>query len=180
MSNTDEALGFADPDDKPVPYMQRLRDYYLALGYGNPYRWAQYVDVPFTPLEKPLAQSRIALITTAAPHKEGAGDQGPGAAYNASAKFYSVYSESTAEDRFLGISHLGYHRKFSTAEDPNSYFPLPALRRAAEEGRIGDVSPRFHGAPTNRSQATTIEQDCADLLRLVREDEADAAVIAAN
>jgi hypothetical protein len=180
MSNTDQALGFAEPDDLPVPYMQRLRDYYLALGYGNPYRWAQYTEVPFTPLKKPLAQSRLALITTAAPHKEGAGDQGPGAAYNAAAKFYSVYTDSTDEDRFLGISHLGYHRKFSTAEDANSYFPLPALRTAAAEGRIGALTLRFYGAPTNRSQATTIEQDCADLLRLLREDEADVAVIAAN
>lgn len=180
MSNTDEALGFADPDDKPVPYMQRLRDYYLALGYGNPYRWAHYAEVPFTALKKPLAQSRLALITTAAPHKEGAGDQGPGAPYNAAAKFYSVYSASTGEDRFLGISHLGYHREFSTAEDANSFFPLPALRKAADEGRIGGLTPRFYGTPTNRSQATTIEQDCADLLALLREDEADAAVIAAN
>ncbi len=48
------------------------------------------------------------------------------------------------------------------------------------EGRIGGLSPRFYGTPTNRSQATTIEQDCADLLGLLREDEADVAVIVAN
>ena len=49
----DDVLGFAAAHDIPVPYMQRLKDYYLALGYGNPYRWAQYTAVPFTPLEKP-------------------------------------------------------------------------------------------------------------------------------
>lgn len=180
MGNTDEALGFAKIHDRPVPYMQRLRDYYLALGYGNPYRWAQYAAVPFTPVETPLNQARVALITTAGPLKEGAGDQGPGAAYNAAAKFYEVYSARSDEDLFVGISHLGYDRKYTTAEDVNSFFPLRALHSAADNGRIGEVSPRFYGMPTNRSQVTTIEQDCADLLTLLRDDRADVAVIAPN
>src|SRR5204862_1964230 len=82
----------AGEDDVPIPYMQRTRDYYLALGYNNPYRWAHCVEVPFTPLRKSLTASRLALITTAAPYQPEAGDQGPGAAYNATAKFYRVYS----------------------------------------------------------------------------------------
>lgn len=180
MGNTDEALGFAKIHDRPVPYMQRLRDYYLALGYDNPYRWAQYAGVPFTPVEKPLNKVRVALITTAGPFKEGAGDQGPGAAYNAAAKFYEVYSARSEEDLFLGISHLGYDRKYTTAEDISSFFPLRALHSAADNGRIGEVSPRFYGMPTNRSQVTTIEQDCADLLTLLHEDRADVAVVVAN
>ena len=40
-----ESLSFTEPHDVAVPYMQRLRDYYLALGYGNPYRWAQFAQV---------------------------------------------------------------------------------------------------------------------------------------
>jgi hypothetical protein len=179
-NNTDEALGFTDEHDLPVPYMQRLRDYYLALGYGNPYRWAHYSDVPFTPTEKPLREARVALVTTAGPLKKDAGDQGPGAAYNAAAKFYQVYSAPSDKDIFLGISHLGYDRKYSTAEDINAFFPLKALHSAAGSGRIGQVSPRFYGAPTNRSQVTTINQDCSELLSLLREDKADVAVIVPN
>ncbi len=63
--------------------MRRTREYYLALGYDNPYRWAHYVDAPFTPLKKPLKDSTVALITTAAPYQPDKGDQGPGALYNA-------------------------------------------------------------------------------------------------
>ena len=33
--------------DVPVPYMQRTRDYYLAIGYDTPYRWAHNVAAPF-------------------------------------------------------------------------------------------------------------------------------------
>ncbi len=180
MAKNENVLDFQQPHDLPVPYMQRLRDYYLALGYGNPYRWAQYAHVPFTEIKQSLSKLRVALITTAGPLKKNAGDQGPGAAYNAAAKFYEVYSAPSDEDRFLGISHLGYDRKYTTAEDINSFFPLKALRKAAENGRIGEVSPRFYGLPTNRSQLTTIEQDCGDVLALLQEDKVEAAVIAAN
>ena len=180
MTDTMDGLDFAAEHDGPLPYMQRIRTYYQTLGYGKPYRWAQYADVPFTPLKKPLSDSRIVLITTAAPYQPGKGDQGPGAPYNAAAKFYRVYSDSTGGEPDLRISHIGIDRKHTTAEDINTWFPLKQLTRLAAEGRIGEVAPRFHGAPTNRSQKTTIEQDCAEILARVREDGADAAVAVAN
>ena len=162
--------------DVPILYMQRTRDYYLALGYGNPYRWAHFVEVPFTPLQTALDRARVALITTAAPFQPEAGDQGPGAPYNAAAKFYKVYSESTASAPDLRISHVGYDRKHTTARDINTYFPLERMREAVAAGRIGSLTPRFHGAPTNRSHRET-EADLAELLRSCREDGAVAAVL---
>jgi D-proline reductase (dithiol) PrdB len=180
MTDKMDGLDFAVAHDLPIRYLDRIRTYYQTLGYGKPYRWAQYVDVPFTPLKKPLSESRIALITTAAPYQADKGDQGPGAPYNAAAKFYKVYSGNTDSEPDLRISHIGIDRKHTTAEDMNTWFPLKQLKRLATEGRIGAVAPRFHGAPTNRSQKTTIEQDCVELLARVREDKADAAVIVAN
>ena len=173
----EDELGFAAPHDVPIPYMQRTRDYYLTLGYGNPYRWAQYVEVPFTPLKKPLAQSRVALITTSAPYQPDKGDQGPGAAYNSAAKFYKVYSGDTSIDHDQRISHIGYDRKHTTAEDSNTWFPLPLLRKVAASGRIGEIAPRFHGAPTNRSQRVTNEVDAPEILARCRQDAVDAAIL---
>ena len=179
MSDGEQGFGFAPEHDLPIPYRQRIGTYYQALGYGEPYRWAHYTEVPFAPLKKPLAESRIGLITTAAPYQPGKGDQGPGAPYNGAAKFYRVYSGDTSIDHDLRISHIAYDRIHSTAEDSNSWFPLPALRRAAAAGRIGEVAPRFHGAPTNRSHRATLNQDCPDLLARVREDRSDAVVLVA-
>ena len=164
MSGSDADLGFAVDYDAPIPYLQRVRDYYQGLGYGAPYRWAHYAEVPFRPIGKPLAECRVALITTAAPHRPEKGDQGPGAPYNAAAKFYQVYSGDTAIDHDLRISHVAYDRDHTTAEDSNTWFPLPQLRNMAAAGRIGEVTRRFHGAPTNRSQRTTLDQDCPELL----------------
>ena len=177
---TDEEFGFAPDYDQPVPYMHRIRSYYQALGYGTPYRWAHYRDVPFTAMTKPLGKATIALITTAAPYRPEAGDQGPGAAYNNAAKFYTVYSGDSAQDHDLRISHIGIDRKHTSAEDPSTWFPLPRLREAAAMGTIGKVAARFHGAPTNRSHKTTLEVDAQELLARVKEDRADAVLIAGN
>jgi len=170
--------GVAAEHDVPVPYMQRTRDYYLALGYGNPYRWAHFVDVPFTPLPTPLSRARVALITTAAPFQPEAGDQGPGAPYNAGAKFYQVYSMSSDSVPDLRISHVGYDRLHTSAEDINTYFPLARMKEAVAAGRIMALAARVHGAPTNRSHRVTTETDAPELLRRCREDGADAAVLA--
>jgi len=180
MSAPDDDLGFAPEDDAPIPYMQRIRDYYLALGYPTPYRWAHYTEVPFQPLTNPLSRCRVALITTAAPYQPDKGDQGPGAPYNGAAKFYAVYSRNSAEDHDLRISHLAIDRAHTTAEDRNTWFPLPQLRRCAAAGLIGEVAPRFHGMPTNRSHRTTLEKDCPELLARCRTDGVEAAVLVAN
>ena len=180
MSEPGQGFGFAAEYDAPIPYMKRIREYYLGLGYGPPYHWAHYAAVPFQPLAKPLAKSRVTLITTAAPYQPGKGGQGPRAPYNAAAKFYDVYSGDSAVDHDLRISHLGIDRAHTTAEDSNTWFPLPQLRRCSAAGLIGEVAPRFHGAPTNRSHRTTLERDCPELLTRCQADGADAAILVAN
>jgi hypothetical protein len=172
--------GFAATHDVPIPYLQRIREYYQALGYGTPYDWAHYAEVPFHPLNRPLFECRIALISTAAPYQAGKGDQGPGAPYNAKAKFYAVYSGDTARDHDLRISHIAIDRKHTTAEDSGTYFPLPELRRKASAGRIGSVAPRFHGVPTNRSHRVTLEIDCPEIVARCVADQVDAAILVPN
>ncbi len=174
------AFGFAASHDVPIPYMQRTRSYYEALGYGEPYLWAHYSEVPFHPLGKPLSECRVALITTAAPYQPDKGDQGPGAPYNAAAKFFTVYSGSTAGDPDLRISHIAIDRDYTTAEDPSSYFPLIELRARAASGRIGSLAPRFHGLPTSRSHRVTLETDCPEVVARCKADGVDAAILVPN
>ena len=171
---------FAVAHDAPIPYLQRIRDYYQALGYGAPYEWAHYSEVPFRPLDKPLSRSRITIITTATPYQPDKGDQGPRAPYNAAAKFYTVYSGNTAQDHDLRISHIAIDRKHTTAEDSAAYFPLTELRQRAASGRIGSVAARFHGAPTNRSHRVTLQVDCPEIVARCRADEVDAAILVPN
>ena len=172
--------GLAPAHDAPVAYLQRVRDYYQALGYGTPYQWAHYAEVPFQPLRKPLASCRVALVTTAAPFQPDKGDQGPGAPYNAAAKFFAVYSADAAQDPNLRISHVAIDRQHTQATDQAAFFPLPALRHSAQAGRIAAVAPRFHGLPTNRSLRTTLELDVPALLARCHADAADAVLLVPN
>jgi D-proline reductase (dithiol) PrdB len=176
----DDLPGFAPDDDAPIPYMARTREYYQAIGYTTPYRWAHYVEAPFQRLRKPLGQCRVALVTTAAPFDPAKGDQGPGAKYNSGAKFYSVYDGDTSKSHDLRISHIAYDRVHTSADDSGTWFPLPALKRLVSRGRIGEVAPRFFGAPTNRSHRVTIGTDAPEILARCREDQVDAAVLVPN
>ncbi len=166
--------------DPPLPYLERIRDYYRALGYDTPYRWASFADVPFARLSKPLGQARIAIVTTAAPYQPDKGDQGPGAPYNGSAKFFSAYSAPIDTEPDLRISHIAIDRVHTTAEDPGAYFPLRALKELERAGDIGALAPRFHGLPTNRSHKTTIEVDCREVVSRCLEDDVDGVVLVPN
>jgi hypothetical protein len=161
----------------PIPYITRTRDYYAALGYPAPYRWAENGAVPFQALTRPLAASRIGLVTTAALKLPGRGDQGPGAPYNGRAKFLAVYAAPIAPEPALGINHVAIDFKHTRADDQGSYFPLAALRRS---GRIGSVAPRFYGVPTNRSQRVTRDDYAPAVLARCREDSVDAAILVPN
>lgn len=164
--------------EPPIAYIARTHAWYGALGYP-PYRYAAYEETPFAPLGRSLADARVALLTTAAPYRPELGDQGPGAAYNAAAKFYEVWSGDVNVAHDLRVSHVAVDQAH-LSDDQNCWFPLPALQRAAAAGRIGGVAARFHGVPTNRSQRHTLEVDAPQVLARVREDGADAAVLVAN
>ncbi|HBK43736.1 MULTISPECIES: reductase [unclassified Polynucleobacter] len=173
-------LQFAPELDQPVRYIERTRNYYLGLGYETPYVWAHYMDVAFTPLQKPLNQSILGLVTTAVPFDASKGPQGSGAPYNAAAKFYDPYTRSIDEDADLRIAHVGIDRRNADMQDSNCWFPLGAAKRAVVNGRIQSLSKHFYGLPTNRSQRHTLEIDAPLILSKLREDHVDVAVLIPN
>ncbi|MEM8651364.1 MAG: AMP-binding protein [Pseudomonadota bacterium] len=167
-------------DEALLEYIKRTRYYYATLGFGTPYEWAENADIPFTKLTKPLEECSVAIVTTAARFQPDAGPQGPGAPYNAKAKFYEVYAGDTDTIPDLKISHIAIDRDNTLADDINAYFPLTALKATAESGRIGRVAKHFYGLPTNRSKRVTITIDAQKLLEQCREDGVDAAIFVPN
>jgi hypothetical protein len=126
-----------------------------------------------------LAALRITLITTAAPFRPDKGDQSARAPYNSAAKFFQVYSERCEGEHDMRVSHVGVDRA-NLVDDSNLWFPLSALSRAVSRGRVGSLTARFHGVPTNRSQRHTLTTDLPDLLDRCREDGAQAAILVPN
>jgi len=156
-----------------VSYIDKSREYYRALGYGNPYRWAYHQDAPFQPLEKPLAECRIGLITTSsliAPGEIPPPFTVPGVVFSAPV--------DPLPDTFY-TGHRAWDKDATHTDDLDSYFPIHRLQELATVGRIGSVAPRFYGAPTEYSQRKTIDADAPAILELLREDRVDASILVA-
>lgn len=153
-------------DTQPVEYMARTRSYYEAQGFSKAYTWATYDDVPFATLCKPLSESKVGLITTAALYEREATDP----------RFVAHGSTDQPPER-LWADDLSWDKNATHMNDRGSYLPLEPLRQAAADGRIGELAPRFYCAPTDYSIRRTTEVDAPSILDLCIEDEVDVALL---
>jgi len=159
-----------DTDGTPVPYMERTRNYYRALGYDQDYVWARFDDVPFTRPARPLAQMNVALITTAGP---------PDRSNRDARGRKQVWSGDVSAPPAGFDTDLAWDKESTHVDDRETFLPIDAMRRMVERGVVGRLSPRFVGAPTDYSHRKTLEQDAPEILRILREDKADAALLTA-
>ena len=123
----------------PVPYMERTRLYYRALGYTNDYAWAHHD-----------ARNRK-----------------------------QVWSGSVDRPPATFDTDVAWDKESTHTDDRETFLPIDAARRLVAEGTLGALAPRFHAAPTDYSQQKTMGQDAPEILRRLREDGADAAILTA-
>lgn len=161
-----EALETIVNKNYDVPYMERTRLYYEAQGYSKPYAWAHFDTTPFSPLQKPLSESTVSLITTAMPDTE----QG-----HSERKLYSSLTTPVPETMYT--RGLSWHETVTHTRDIGSFLPIEPLLAIQDEGGIGSLAPRFHSAPTAYSQRQTLEDDAPEMLERLREDQADVALL---
>jgi len=158
-----------------VRYIDKTRDYYRSQGYDKPYRWANFDEVPFAPLKKPLSDSRLALITTSEIALRSWEDQRTPFEKGEESNVYSLPTDTPVED-FYSQSR-SFDRFATTLDDVNAYFPVTRLREFDTAGRIGSLAPRAHGVYNAYSQRKTSEKDAPDLLRRLREDAVDIVLL---
>ena len=146
--------------------MERTRRFYEAQGFSKPYVWAEFDQVPFTTLKKPLADSTLAILTTASVHERAAND------------IRKVDSGLTSEPpKRLFADDLAWDKQATHLDDLNSFFPLDRLTEFAATGRIGRLAERFHCVPTEYSQRQTMAEDAPEILRRCRQDAVDVAMM---
>ena len=159
-----------------VRYIDRTRDYYLSQGYEKSYSWAEYEEVPFARLSKPLSQCKIGLLGTS----EVAVKFDPETETNPinEEEFRGVYAipaDTPAEKLY---SRTKSFDRFAThLDDINSYYPVDRLKEAVEAGRIGSLPDRWYGAYNNYSQRKVLNEEAPKALRFCREDGVDAVVL---
>jgi D-proline reductase (dithiol) PrdB len=104
------------------------------------YRWRRIDPVPWAPLRRPLAASRLALVSSAGfvlPEQARFDERVRGGDPSFRILPGDVDVGTLIETHRSGsFDHAGIRR------DPNLAFPLDRLRELAAEGRIGEVAPR--------------------------------------
>jgi hypothetical protein len=155
-----------------VSYIDRTREYYGAQGYERPYAWAHHTGAPFAPLAKPLAQCRVAVITTASPWRE---DKPVDGVLRGAKRVWSGPTDKPPTR--LYTDDLAWDKQATHTRDVESFLPLARLAELAAEGRIGGLAARFHGVPTDYSQRRTTEQDAPEILSRCRADGVDVALL---
>jgi hypothetical protein len=74
---------------------------------------------------------------------------------------------------------VAWDRESTHTDDRETFLPIDAAQRLVADGTLGALAPHFHSAPTDYSQRKTIERDAPEILRRLREDEVDAAILIA-
>ncbi len=149
-----------------INYIQRTRDLYRAQGFDKDYVWAEYKDIPFTPLAKHLSDSTVTIVSTGViepdipkPLRE--------------AKSYP-FSDLPPK---LNSDELAWDKVTTHTDDRQSYFPLEVLEEFVAVNRIGRLASRFHFVPTDYSQKNTLEKDAPAILEACRQDNVDIAIL---
>ena len=156
---------------EPIDYIQRTRDQYDALGYPS-YRWVVNEEKPpFTPLAKPLADSRVGLIASGGIYQLGQ----TAFHFKDDASFRAI--DVNAPPGSLRVSHFAYDTT-DAKEDINVVFPYQILKDLARLGRIGSLSRHAYTFMGGIYSARKVRDGLAPAIaeRLVR-DEVDVAIM---
>jgi D-proline reductase (dithiol) PrdB len=140
------------------------------------YPWRRVDPVPWTPLRKPLASCRVAIVSSAGfvvrgqpPFDDGVrgGDW----------SFREIPAETDVRSLVLCHRSAAWDRT-GVEIDPNLAFPIDRVRELASEGRIGSVAPRhlsFMGSIT--APGRLIRESAPKGAALLDADRVDVALL---
>jgi hypothetical protein len=111
-----------------------------------------------------LSECRLALITTANP-----------AGYDGVRQQWSAPIEPAPAR--LRTADLAWDKESTHTDDRACFLPIEAASKLAAEGLFAGLAPRFHGVPTDYSQRNTNEIVAPRVLRRLRDDGADGAIL---
>jgi D-proline reductase (dithiol) PrdB len=118
----------------PVAYIEQVRRMYPN---EPPYQWTANTTSPWTPMTRPIRESRIALISSGGMYHR---TQQPFESVKNDLTFREIPKAADLAD--LRISH--YSKNAVNVKDLNTIFPLDRFKELEAEGIIGElVSPAF-------------------------------------
>lgn len=147
-----------------------------------------YDDTPFAPLAKPLAESRVALLTSSGHFVAGDDPEPFGVVGMTQAEAEARISEFLREAPTLSsipadtaagdlrVRHGGYPVA-AVAADHQVALPLGHLRHLAEQGRIGELADRAYSFVGAAAQLRLRDHVAPDWAHRLRSDEVDLVLL---
>jgi D-proline reductase (dithiol) PrdB len=115
--------------------MESIRQRYEELGYA-PYRWFHADSPPpFTALRKPLAESKLGVVSTSGAYVVGQ----PAFHYRDDTSVRAIAKNTPQAE--IHFSHITENYLENPRKDPNCIVPITALNEAEAAGRIGELAP---------------------------------------
>lgn len=136
----------------------------------------KFDETPFTPLGKPLAQCRLALVTTAGVHLKS--ELPFDMADSTGDPTFRVVPESSAREQ-VTITHNYYDHK-DADQDLNIVFPLDRLRELVAEGRLGSLAARHYGFMGHIQEnhfPRFVNEEIPRAAAMMKQDKVDVALI---
>ena len=157
-----------------INYMQVIQARYENLGY-TPYRWfVADSPPPWTALTKPLAQSRLGLLSTSGAYTLGQ------SAYHYKDDVSIRALPSTTAEADLRFSHITENYLVDARRDPNCILPLAPLRALRQQGVIGELADSVFSCMGGvYSQRRVREEMAPALLEAFRAQQVDCALLVA-
>ena len=152
------------------------------LGGGLPAEDAPtHEPIPWADVRKPLAESRVALLTTAGLSMKG--DPPFDMDYERAhptcgdSSWRKLTSSATASD--IDANHLHIDTSF-VLNDINVALPLDRLREAAADGRIGSVAPSHYSIMgyQGNSSADLVAKSAPEIVASLRSEAVDLVLLA--
>jgi D-proline reductase (dithiol) PrdB len=129
-------------------------------------------ETPFTVPRVPLADARVAVVTTAGIHLR---DDAPFVRYDPT--FRTIPGDVRAADLVQTHTSIGFDRT-AIIEDVNVSFPIDRLREMQAEGKIGSFGARFFSFMGAQKDLVTIAATSApEVAGLLRDDGVDVVLL---
>lgn len=120
---------------------------------------------------KPLAQSTIAIVTTAGLHRHDDRPFPPG-----SNEYRLIPGDADPADLRMSHTSVNFDRS-GFQQDINVVFPIERLRELAADGVIGGVAPRHYSFMGAQAQPTRLQNTGEEIGKLLAADGVDAAFL---
>jgi len=119
----------------PIDYVASLNEMYQSQGFP-PYKWSEFDSSPWCPFERPLAETRVALVSSAGIFRH---DQEPFDPWAVNDLSFRQIPVDTQRDQ-LNLHH-NYFDHRDAVMDLNCVFPVERLKELEAAGTIGALVP---------------------------------------